>query len=98
MLVIGGAGDTIAKVFDLCAQLFKCLQCGLWIWMVFGLRYTDGGDVAAGRMVTQCERANRDLERTPSVVGGGPSCNGPFLKNAEKVISMWVIISCFMCK
>ena len=95
--LIGGTAAMIAKGFSVCGMLIKCTQCALWIWVVFWLRFSQGGSVAAGKMVAECEAANPDLTAI-AVVDGGPSCTGPFQAKAGKLILAWAIISCLMCK
>ena len=65
--------------------------------MVFALRFTQEGTVAAGKLVLECEAANPDLAPI-ALKSGGASCNGPFQVKAGKVLVAWTIISLIMCK
>ena len=72
----------------------KCFQCGLWFWVVFALRFSDEGSVAAGKMIRECRKANPELNSEVD----GPVCNGPFQIQAAKVVVAWVWISLIMGK
>ena len=78
------------------SAMAKVFQCGLWFWVVVGLRFSADGSVAAGMMIEECVEANPELRFEDEV--DGPSCNGPFTLKAGKVFFAWVIISVFMCK
>ena len=54
MPIVGGVCAAISGIA-------KCVQCGLWFWALIGLRFSQEGQVAAGRMIVECEKANPDL-------------------------------------
>ena len=93
-------------------MLTKCVQCGLWFWALIGLRFSQEGSVAAGKMIMECETANPELTTVNNAVGtidetigtdlsgGIQSCNDPaaFQTKGGKLFFAWLIISVIMCK